>query len=397
MKLRPGTLGLTALLALMTALGPLSTDLYLPSLPGMARALGADLAQVQLTLSVYLFAFAIGQIVYGPIADRYGRKPTVLAGLVLYCAGSSLCAFAPTTETLIAARAVQAFGAAAPIVLARAIVRDIYDGAQAAKELSRMGMIMGLVPALAPLVGGVLDPLFGWRSNFAALLIAGISLAVGILLLLPETLKQRRPEPLSAGAVLGGFGAIFAHPVFRANTALTSLSFSGLFCFISGSSFVFQNAYGLTPLGFALAFAMMCGGFIGGAVTTQRMVSRWGTTKAKRVGVACLLAGGLSMVSLMLTPAHAYVAVAAPMAVYAFGIGIVLPSANAAAMMPFPDRAGAASSLSGLIQCTAAAATAAAMARILDGFPIAMALTIAGMALAAAAVTMLSQAGREQA
>jgi MFS transporter, DHA1 family, multidrug resistance protein len=391
MLLRPGTLGLTALLAFMTALGPLSTDLYLPSLPGMARALGSDLQRVQLTLSAYLFAFAVGQLIYGPVGDAIGRKPAIMGGLALYACGSALCAVAPTTETLIGARIVQALGAAGPIVLARAIVRDIYEGDRAAQELSRMGMIMGLVPALAPFLGSIIDPLFGWRANFIALLTAGLGLATVVWLLLPETAKSKGAGGLSFGSAFGSFGLILKSPVFRTNVALNSLTFCGLFSFISGSSFVLQDAYGLSPVGFAVAFSMVCLGFIAGAVTTQAVIRRLGIERMIRIGILCLSIGGIGMVSLMLAGAHPLVAVALPMAVYTFGVGFILPSASAAAMMPFPERAGAASSLAGLIQSGSAAFTAALMAAFLDGWPMLLSFVICGMGLAAAAVALFGR------
>jgi MFS transporter, DHA1 family, multidrug resistance protein len=391
MLLRSGTFGLTALLALMTALGPLSTDLYLPSLPGMARSLGSDLQRVQLTLSAYLFAFAIGQLIYGPIADAIGRKPAVLGGVALYCAGSALCAIASTTELLIAARVVQALGAAGPIVLARAIVRDIYEGDRAAQELSRMGMIMGLVPAVAPFFGGLIDPLFGWRASFIALLVAGVALAIAVSTLLPETVPTRRADALSFGKAFGSFGIILRHPVFRANVALNTLTFCGLFSFISGSSFVLQDSYGLSPLGFAVAFSIMCLGFVAGAITTQAVIRKFGLERMIRIGIICMAVGGVGMVTLMFAGANPYVAVALPMAVYTFGVGFVLPSASASAMMPFPERAGAASSLAGLIQGASAAGTAALMAAFLDGRPLLLGLVICGMGLAAAAVAVLGR------
>jgi MFS transporter, DHA1 family, multidrug resistance protein len=391
MLLRPGTLGLTALLAFMTALGPLSTDLYLPSLPGMARSLGSDLQRLQLTLSAYLFAFAIGQVFYGPIGDAIGRKPAIMCGLALYACGSALCALAPTTEWLIGARVIQALGAAGPIVLARAIVRDIYEGDRAAQELSRMGMIMGLVPAVAPFLGSAIDPLFGWRANFGALLAAGLGLAAVVWLLLPETGAKDKAGPLSFGAAFGSFGIILRSPVFRTNVALSSLTFCGLFSFISGSSFVLQDSYGLPPLGFAVAFAIMCLGFIAGAITTQLIIRRLGIERMIRIGISCVASGGVSMVVLMLAGANPYLAVALPMALYTFGVGFILPSASAAAMMPFPERAGAASSLAGLIQSGTAAATAATMAAFLDGWPLLLGMVICGMGLAAAAVAVFGR------
>jgi MFS transporter, DHA1 family, multidrug resistance protein len=286
---------------------------------------------------------------------------------------------------------VQALGGAAPIVLSRAIVRDIYDGPAAAQELSRIGMIMGLVPAVAPLLGGALDGLLGWRANFAALFLSGIGLAAAIVLLLPETVRERRPEPLSFASVFGSFGIVLRHPAFRANAALNSLAFAGLFSFISGSSFVLQKAYGLSQMGFAVAFSIMCLGFIAGAVLTQKVIGSWGPGRTIRVGVICLVVGGLAMVALMQAGLGPYAAIAAPMALYAFGIGLVLPSANASSMMPFPERAGAASSLGGLLQCTAGAVVAAMMAAFLDGRPMVMPAVIAAMGIASALVALLAR------
>jgi MFS transporter, DHA1 family, multidrug resistance protein len=287
------------------------------------------------------------------------------------------------------ARALQAVGGAAPIVLARAIVRDVYEGPRAAQELSRMGMIMGLVPAAAPLLGGILDQLFGWRANFAALLVSGVGLAAAVVLLLPETVRERRPEPLSLASVFGSFGIVARHPVFQANAALNSLAFAGLFSFISGSSFVLQKTYGLSQMDFAAAFSVMCLGFIAGAIVTQNVIGNWGPGRTIRIGVVCLVVGGLAMVGLMRSGLGPYVAIAAPMALYAFGIGLVLPSANASSMMPFPERAGAASSLGGLIQCTAGAVVAAIMGAFLDGRPMVMPLVICGMGMASALVALL--------
>ena len=172
--LRPGTFALTALLAALTAVGPLTTDMYLPSLPDIAQRLGASTAQTQLTISSYLIGFAVGQIVYGPVSDRHGRKPVLLAAVVLYCAATLACALATSIEMLIIARAGQALGGSGGIVLARAIVRDLYSGARAGRELSLIGAVMALAPVFAPLVGGVLQTGFGWRSVFFTLLGGGL-------------------------------------------------------------------------------------------------------------------------------------------------------------------------------------------------------------------------------
>jgi MFS transporter, DHA1 family, multidrug resistance protein len=392
MQLRPDTLGMTAILAMLTALGPLSTDMYLPSLPSIATSLGTDTARAQLTLSAYLVGFAAGQIVYGPVSDKIGRKPTVLAGLALYCLASALCALAPSIEWLIAGRVLQALGAAGPIVLGRAIVRDLYDGARAGRELSRMGMLMGLVPAIAPILGGVLEPLFGWRSNFWAVLGAGLALAAAVALMLPETLRERRPEPISLMNILRGFRALLRHAGYRLYVMLAAFTYAGLFAFISGSSFVLQGAYGLDPFRYGLSFGAAVIGYIAGTIVAQRVVGRLGLDGTIRIGVSCLAGGGLLMLGLMALAGGSSLEVTLPMALYAAGVGLVLPQANASAMMPFPDRAGAASSLQGLLQMSFAAAIGAGLGLALGLTPLAMPIAIAAMGVAALGVFLLARA-----
>ena len=189
---------------------------------------------------------------------------------------------------LIVARFIQAFGAAGPIVLGRAIVRDLYEGSRAGKELSRMGMIMGLVPAIAPVMGGILEPAFGWRANFWAVLAGGGMLALIVVLMLPETLRTRRPEAISILNILRGFGVLLQNRHYRIYVALAGLTYGGLFCFISGSSFVLQNSYGLGPFMFGLSFGFSVLGFISGTIVAQKIVGRLGLDGTIAIGVTCL-------------------------------------------------------------------------------------------------------------
>ena len=392
MTLRPDTLGMTAILAMLTAVGPLSTDMYLPSLPAIAQALGTDISRAQLTLSGYLVGFAAGQIFYGPISDKIGRKPTVLAGLALYCLASAACALAQSVEMLIAARVLQALGAAGPIVLGRAIVRDLYDGARAGRELSRMGMIMGLVPAIAPIIGGVLEPLFGWRSNFWAVLGGGAALALAVMLLLPETLRQKRPEPISLLNILRGYRVLLGHGGFRLHASMAAFTYAGLFSFISGSSFVLQGVYGLSTLAYGLSFGASVIGYIAGTIVAQRIVGKRGLDGTIRIGTFCMAGGGLLMLAGMLAGTGSSLEVTVPMALYAAGVGLTLPQANASAMMPFPDRAGAASSLQGLLQMSFAALVGSTLGLLLARSPLVMPLFIAAMGLTSVMVFTLAQA-----
>jgi DHA1 family bicyclomycin/chloramphenicol resistance-like MFS transporter len=378
--LRPNTLALTALLALLTAIGPLSVDLYLPSLPEIGRALAASPAAVGLTLSFYLIGFAVGQIACGPLSDRQGRKPVMLAAMLVYCVATVVCASAPSIEVLIGARAVQAFGSSGAMVLARAVVRDLYDGPRAGRELSLMAMIMGLAPIVAPLIGSLLQAVFGWRACFVFLFAAGIAAASAVRWLLPETLRPRPPgRPASMWASLG---VVARNRGALAHVAIIAGGYGGLFAFISGSPFVLQSVHGLSPLGYGLAFAISSTGYIAGTSLAARLVTRWGLDRTVGCGTLALAAGGLSMIAATALAPHAVAGIVVPMTVYLFGLGFAMPQALAGALQPFPERAGAASSLIGCIQQTVAASTGALVAHALDAtaWPLVIGVAVPGCA-----------------
>src|SRR3954467_10151110 len=293
--LRPDTLALTALLALLTAVGPMSVDLYLPSLPELGRVFGASVPQVQLTLSGYLLCFAIGQIVFGPISDHVGRKPVLLAALSLYVAVCLRCMFATSIEMLIALRCLQALGVAGAPVLARAIVRDLYQGVRAGRELARMGSITALAPVVAPSLGGILQSTFGWRTSFLGMAALGLCAIVLVIRLLPETMKQPPKHPMSLLSIIRGYGMFLRHRTFRIYLAIVSASYGGLFAWISGSSFVLQDLYGLSPLLFGLVFAAATLGYGVGTLLAARLVVRIGIDRTIVCGGGALAAGGLGM------------------------------------------------------------------------------------------------------
>jgi MFS transporter, DHA1 family, multidrug resistance protein len=378
--LSPGSFPLTLLLALLTGLGPLSVDMYLASLPSIGRLLGAPAAQVQLTISSYLVGFACAQVVYGPLSDRHGRSPVLLAALGLYLVASLVCALAFSIETLIAARVLQAVGASGAIVLARAVVRDMFEGSRMGREMSRMAAIMALAPLVAPLLGGVLETAFGWRSNFIALFGFGAAGWLMIWFLLPETLRQRAPEPVSPASTLRSYRRFLGNPSFVAHLGIVACCLAGLFAWISASAFVLQDIYGYSAMAFGISFAVASCGYLAGTSVAARFVMRWGSGRVMGIGTAAMALGGLAMVLLLAFGPHRAEGLIAAMSLYVFGMGMSLPQAQAGALMPFADRAGAASSLVGFSSQTLSAVVGAVVGHALGktAWPLAIAVLIAG-------------------
>ncbi len=386
--LAPGTFALTILLGFLTALGPLSTDLMLPSLPAIARYFSASNGDAQLVLSAQLTGFALGLPFYGPVSDRRGRKSVLFFGLALYGIASVLATLAPSLEWLIAARLLQGLGASGPIVVTRAIVRDLYEGRRAAQELGRMGTIMGVVPAIAPLFGAGLEIAFGWRANFAACFVLAAALGVWAGMRMPETLRQKLTEPFSLGAMFREFGALLRDRRFFPFGILAAATFAGLFSFISGSSFVYQLQFGVGAFAFALAFGTMTIGYMAGAFTAQRLAIRIEPRRLLLLGALLQAGGGLLMLALTLSAPSPW-GITIPMAIYAAGVGFSLPQSQAGAMMPFPERAGAVSSLLGIIQMGGAAIAGASVGALIDHGPVVLAGAIATFGMISLAVQPL--------
>jgi MFS transporter, DHA1 family, multidrug resistance protein len=358
-KLLPGTFALTLLLSLLTALGPLSMDMYLPSLPDIGRALHASTPQVQLTISSYLFGFAAGQLIYGPISDRFGRRPVILVALALFGAASIVCATTQSIETLTAVRFVQALGGAGSIVLARAVVRDLYTGVRAGRELSIMGSITAFAPIVAPVIGGVLQIAFGWRSSFILLVIFAAVAGTAAARLLPETLRQRTPGPFSLFSMLGLYRSVLVHRGFLANLGILTTSFVGLLAWVSGASIVMQGVYGLSPVVFGASYAAGAAGYMVGTFIAARIVVRLGLDRTMGLGAVVQAAGGLVMAAAVALGLTSVAWLVGAMTIYLAGMGFVLPQTMAGALTPFPDRAGTASSVMGFTQQSCAAIAAA--------------------------------------
>jgi DHA1 family bicyclomycin/chloramphenicol resistance-like MFS transporter len=393
--LAPGSFALTLLLSFLTALGPLSMDIYLPSLPNIALSLDASVVQVQLTIASYLFGFAVGQIVYGPASDRFGRRPVLLIAVALYGVATIVCALAQSIDALIAARFVQALGGAGAVVLGRAVVRDIYSGVRAGRELSLMGSITAFAPIVAPMIGGLLQTAFGWRSCFFLLVSFGIVAGAAATFLLPETLKKRAPGPISLVTMAELYRSVLVHRGFLANLGIITTTFVGLFAWISGAPMVMQGpAYALSPLVFGIIFATGAAGYMVGTFIASRIVMRLGLDRMMGIGVVMMALGGLAMIAVLALGLAHVMWFAGTMVVYLAGLGFTLPASMAGALTPFPDRAGTASSIMGFCQQAGAALTAAGIGLYLGHSPWPVALVVATMGVIGYLIWALTRKAR---
>lgn len=378
------TRGLIVLLGSLTAFAPLTIDMYLPSLPTLERSFGATPSQVQLTLSTFLAGLAIGQIFYGPLSDRFGRRPLMLAGLALYVAASVAAAIAATVEVLIAARFVQAIGMSSGPVLGRAVVRDLYDRESAARLLSYMAVVAGFAPVVAPIIGSQLHVAFGWRANFIFVALYGaVALAV-VAWQFDETNRRLDPEALRLRRMAGNIGTLLSSRLYLGYALTASCVGSGLFAFISGSPFVFLQVLGFAAADFGYLFAFCMCGYLVGSWISGRFVLRLGMDRLLRLGIVLALAGGLSMAGLAALHLNHVAAILGPMFVFMFAFALILPQAMAGALTPFPQIAGSASSLIGLCQYGLSAILGTAVAALFDGSALPMAAAIGVMAVLAA-------------
>ena len=371
------TFALALLLTTLVALGPLSTDLYLPALPTLARVFASDAARVQLTLSLFLAGFACGQIFYGPLSDRFGRRPVMLGGLMLYCLGSLGCILAASIEMLIAARFAQALGACAGPVIGRAIVRDLWGALDSARIIAYMGSAMALAPLFGPTLGGFLTVLFGWQSNFVLLLLIAAVQLVAVTRMLKESNAQRDPTATHPRQMWTNFGRLLADRNYLGYLLTFSLSYSALFAFISASSFVLADRFRLTPQEYGLCFGLVVAGYLLGSLASGRLVRRLGSDQLLAAGTWIGAAAGASMAALEFSAEHSIGALLGPMFFCTLATGLVMPNAIAGALAPYPTIAGSASALMGFVQMTLAALVGIAVGHSLAGGGAALAVAVA--------------------
>lgn len=375
--------GLVVLLGSLAALGPFAIDTYLPAFPEIAREFGTDVGHIGLSLSSYFLGICLGQLVYGPILDRYGRRTPLLWGLGVFAAASLLCAWAPSTEALIALRFVQALGGCAGMVAGRALVRDLFPD-DAADVFSSLMLVMGVAPIIAPGVGGWLTGLWGWPSIF--LFLAAVSLAVtfAIAMRLPTVHVPNEGQTLHPLEVCRGYLAIFRDRTFLAWGLSGSLVSGGLFAYIAGSPAVYMDLFGMSKGTFSWVFGLNAMGLIGASQVNRVLLKRFSTERISSVVLVGQCLAGLGLVASAWF--HFAPGVYLLVWMFLFGQGFAFPNTSALAMRPFGINAGSASALLGSLQMASGALLSGLVSMLPGGSALPMAI---GMALSAIGALVL--------
>jgi DHA1 family bicyclomycin/chloramphenicol resistance-like MFS transporter len=360
-------------------LQPLSTDLYLASLPHLATDFGVTPATVQQTLSLFVIGFGVAQLVSGPLSDRFGRRPVLLSGLGVYIAASLACALAPSLNLLIIARFVQAIGCCTAAVVARALIRDAFTPTEGAKVMAKASSLLSLAPIIGPVLGGYLQVWFGWRAAFFFHTFFCIALAVAAWRLLKETNLHRNPDAVRPRNLIAGYRRIASADFFWAYTLPGALSYAAIFTFISGSSFVLINVLGVPTDIYGYCFAFGVSGYLIGTLVCRRLLSSIGLVRALTVGTALSLFSGLLFAALILAGIEHWTVVVGCLFLTMGAHGINFPCAQTGAVAPFPREAGAAAGLLGFCTMCAALMTGTWVGMRHDGTLMPLALTSASI------------------
>lgn len=385
-----GASGLIALLVAMTAVGTLSLNILVPALPVLAAKLQTDLGNAQLTVSLYLLSFATSQLLLGPLSDRLGRRPVILAGMALATLASFAAIFATSITALILARIVQALGASTGFVVGRAIVRDLYERERAASMLGLITSAVVVVPMLAPLIGGILDTLFGWESIFVLTAVFSFAVFAWAVAKLPET----RPEtaPRTPGRFAADLRALARDRRFIGYVLCGALGSAPFYIFVGGGAHVAVTMFGLTSAAFGVWFACASLGFMVGNYLVSRLTMRFGLDRMVWAGILfSTLGAALPTAFCLLDPQAGPMQVFLPQFLISFGNGLMLPTAAAGAVSIRPEIAGTASGITGFLQMAVGAAVAQLIAHVLAGAssPLPMPAMMLGFLLATGAVFLI--------
>lgn len=380
--------GWIILMGALTAIAPLSIDMYLPAFPAISAELSA-LGRIELTLAAFFIGVASGQLFYGPISDRFGRKPPLYIGLALFTAASIGAMLAQSIETLVLWRFLQGLGGCAGMVIARAVVRDRCAPQEAAKAFSLLMLVMGLAPILAPVLGGLLLEVLSWRALFALLAGFGMLCLFFIWKTLAESHDSTKAEPLHPGRVLKNYGALLQHRHFMACTLASGLAFAGLFAYIAGSPFVVMQLHGLSPQQYSWMFGVNSFGLIAASQLNMLLLRRYEMLALLRAALMLAAAAGLFLLSLALLHLLTLPLLLTGFFFFTASIGIIAPNAGASALADQGEKAGTASALMGALQFGVATLAGASMSLWHDGSAAPLVSVMAFCGIAAALLPLL--------
>jgi DHA1 family bicyclomycin/chloramphenicol resistance-like MFS transporter len=372
---------MTVMLGALIAIAPLAMDIYLASMPSMTRSLSATPEQVQLTLSLYMYAWGLSQILVGPLTDRFGRRPALIVGLALFVTASVACAASRDVHMLIASRVAQAVGMATVAVVPRAVVRDIYTGEHAARILSLMAVVLGIAPIVAPILGSHLHVWFGWQANFIFVAAYGTVALTCVVAVFPETIRERHARATAPRVVLASYARLLRSRRYVGYLLVAAFASSGLFAFLAGSAFVFVSVIGTGEEGFGFLFgAVMLGNIIGAAIGS-RLVTRLGIDRMIGGATWLMLLAGTLLAACAWAGVEHPLAVVGPMFLFMIALMTTMPQATAGGLSGFPEIAGSAASLLLFCQLVLASSAALVVGVTFDGTQRPMATTIFAAAL----------------
>jgi DHA1 family bicyclomycin/chloramphenicol resistance-like MFS transporter len=381
---------LALILGALSAFGPLSIDMYLPSFAAISRDLEASQAQVQFTLAVFFGGLGLGQAFYGPISDRYGRRRPLCFGVTLFVLAGAACALARSIEGLMAWRFVQSIGGCAGIVIARAVVRDRFDERESARVFSLLTLVMGLAPILAPLIGGQILVLFGWRAIFWTLAGFGLACLTAVVLVLGESLPSERRTAGGLSDALRVYAQLLSDRAFMRFNLSGALAIAGMFAYIFGSPFVFMQIHGVRPDRYGWLFGLNALGLIGASQLNRMALGRVAGASILSRALYVTAAAGLALLIEAWTGAGGLPALLLPLFVYIASLGFVLPNVTAAALAPQGRNAGSASAMLGTVQFGAGAVVGMLLGALGDGTAVPMAALVAACGLSSLAVYRLA-------